>query len=230
MPTTPPQPPPDEPAPPPGPEAKRSWRIAGLLLVLMVIAAAYFGYRAYQEHLAARRAEAAARMGEVVTALLTFDTEYGSFPNEATLKDICDATGHKPWPLLTSNDYFRQVVAAGLAKEEVFVDGVRQKADGVTSPLAKILEGGECSWGYIPSGSSGDPSRIVLIYPMVPGTRRLDPGVFEGLGFVMRLDNSVTAVKIEKDGTVLQNGRDLFDPSQPMWNGTPPDLKWPAIK
>lgn len=196
----------------------------------MLIAAGYFAHHAYQDHLAVRRAEATARMRQVGTVLMRFDTEYGTSPDEGTLKDICDASGHRPWPLVTSNDYFRQVVVAGMAKEEIFADGVKQKADGVITPLSKILEGGECSWGYIPWSSSGEPSRIVLVYPMVPGTRRFDPDTFGGLGFVMRLDNSVTAVKIEKDGTVRQNGKDLFDPSQPMWGGQVPNLKCPARK
>jgi hypothetical protein len=230
MPELPPQPPPDEPAPPPGPAARRSWRIAGFLILLLVIATGYFGHHAYQEHQAARRSASLGRMKEVGSVLLAFDTENGTFPDGGSLKDICDATGLPPWPLVTSNDYFRQMVVVGMAKEEIFADGVKQKADGVTTPLSKILEGGECSWGYIPWSSSGEPSRVVLVYPMVPGTRRMDPGIFGGKGFILRLDNSVTVVNIEKNGTVLQNGKDLFDPSQPMWDGKLPDLKWPAPK
>lgn len=63
--------------------------------------------------------------------------------------------------------------------------------------------------------------------PLIRGKTIFDRGQFGGKAVVLFLDNSAKALPIEKDGRVLLNGMDIFDPRQPFWKGKVPDIKWP---
>ena len=64
---------------------------------------------------------------------------------------------------------------------------------------------------------------------MIPGTDRFDPKPFEGKAVLLRMDNSVTSLPIQKDGHVLLYGKNLFDPTNPIWDGKPPVIVWPDL-
>jgi hypothetical protein len=55
------------------------------------------------------------------------------------------------------------------------------------------------------------------VTPLIPGTDRFDPLPFDGKAIILRADNSVKSMKIEKDGHVLLFGENLLDPSNPVW-------------
>ena len=170
-------------------------------------------------------------MRSLSVSLFEFDAEYGSFPDDATQADVCEATGQAGWSSVTSNDLLKQLIAYGLKTEKVFSDNGlatwTKEADDVFTPFSKALEAGECAFAYVPTSGS-HPDRPVLLYPLIPGTLTFDPDPLDGEALVLRTDGSMTIMKIEKDGRVLRDGRDYFDPSQPMWMGAKPDVRWPA--
>jgi hypothetical protein len=62
--------------------------------------------------------------------------------------------------------------------------------------------------------------------PVIPGTWKFDPKPFNGRAIVIFLGPSTT-LPIEKNGDVILNGMNLFDPRQPFWRGKAPDIKYP---
>jgi len=163
-----PQPPPDVPAPPPGRAAKRSWVVMGVLIALGLSALGLFGHRELERRKEARITKMFRYFRSLGYCMVNFDSEYGTFPDDETLADVCTASGQAPWPLITSNDYFRQMIVAR-TPEMIFSDGGlsgwTRKADGIVRPRSKALEAGECAWAYFPHSSSGHPGRPILAYP-----------------------------------------------------------------
>ena len=93
---------------------------------------------------------------------------------------------------------------------------------------AKALEKGECAFTYFLGASILDnPSRPLAVAPMIPGTDRFDPKPFEGKAVILRIDNSVTSLRIDKMGHVNYGGGNLMDPSNLIWDGHPPVIAWP---
>jgi hypothetical protein len=89
---------------------------------------------------------------------------------------------------------------------------------------------GECGCSYLLGLSSdGNPSRPIVVTPLIPGTNRFDPKPFEGKAVMLKLDNSVTSLPIDKDGHVLIAGRNMFEPLNPIWEGQPPVIVWPDL-
>lgn len=228
----PPQPEADAPAPPPARQARRSWWIAGLILILAIVAAIYGWKKIEGRRHAATETMVFSHMKSLSVALFEFDTEYGSYPTDDTQADVCAATGAMPWPSVTSNDLFRQLIVQGLRSEILFSDfgasGWTRRPDDIMSPFSKALEPGECAFGYVPGSRFGDPGRPLLLYPMVPGTRLFDPKPLGGKATILRVDGSMRAFDIDSAGRVQDRGKHLFDPSQPYWGGLPPDVRSPA--
>ena len=75
----------------------------------------------------------------------------------------------------------------------------------------------------------GNPSRPLVVAPLVPGTARFDPRPFKGKAIILRMDNSVSSLKIDKDGRVLIAGENILDPKNPIWDGHPPVIVWPDL-
>ncbi len=233
MQTTLPQPPPDLSPPPPGRAAKRSWYLAGGMVLLLLVIIGYGLIKIRERRFEVERNAIFNNLRSLGYAMLEFDAEYASFPNEETLADVCEATGNEPWPLQTSNDMLRQVIAIGLKSEKPFSDNGRarwtRKPDDVTSPLSKALEPGEFAFAYIPGHSSAShPRRPILLYPMLPGGRTFDRKPLGGRALLLHTDGSVTSAEIDRNGRAIVSGKDLFDPSQPFWRGTVPKVYEPA--
>lgn len=130
----------------------------------------------------------------------------------------------------TSHDYFRQLIAAGfLQKEEVFyakIDGCKKPDNRIEA--GKALAKGECGFSYLVGlSSNGNPSRPLLVTPLIPGTDRFDSTKFHVKAILLRMDNSVTSVPINSDGHVMSNGINLLDPANPVWGGKPPVIASP---
>ncbi len=165
---------------------------------------------------------------QIGLALLEFETEYGSFPSDATAARItaeypdhgCDLRGR------SSNSSFRQLFASGLTQSEAMfyakVDGAR-KPDGDIRP-GKLLEKGEVGFAYIAGlSSSGNPARPISFAPFIPGTGKFDPEPFDGKAVFLRVDNSAISMPIEKDGRVLLNGIDILSVKNPIWGDKAPE-------
>ena len=83
---------------------------------------------------------------------------------------------------------------------------------------AEALKKGECGFAYLAGlSSAGNPSRPLIVTPLIPGTDRLDPKRFDGKAIILRMDNSVTSININSSGHVIQFGKNLLDPTNPVW-------------
>lgn len=171
----------------------------------------------------ARRRRAVNNAKQIGLGLFTFENDFGAFPNEETAAAVKQATGTTArLGAATANDCFFQLVAANvIAIPDPFTwdePGQNKNAQGLE----------KCTFSYL-SGmtASGDPSRPLVVGPLVPGTRFFDRKVLGGMAVVLRVDNSVSIVAIDEDGTVKLDGMDIFDPAQRFWGGSVPEIKWP---
>jgi hypothetical protein len=176
------------------------------------------------------RTEALNNIRQINLALIDFDNDYGAFPDASTIPAVRAATGTTlSLGSSTSNELFRQLIAAGNKSEKIFwakSAGTPRKPNDVLGGDA--LKKGECAFAYVSGlSTSSDPDAPVLMVPVVPGTWKFDPKPFKGKAVVLRIDGSAKAETIDKNGDVIIGGMNLFDPRQPYWHGKTPDIKWP---
>ena len=159
-------------------------------------------------------------------ALFEFEQDYGSYPNDETAEDVTEAFPNHSYDFSgnSSNAIFRQLIAAGIVKDEdVFYFNTKgaKKPDGNISP-GHALEKGECNYAYISEQSSaGNSSRPILLCPVIPGTKKLGSNDSNGTIIVIKTDNSVCTYKLDSDGL------DILSPKHPMWKGKAPDIRYP---
>ena len=184
---------------------------------------------------AAERTEAINHAKQIGLALLEFDQEFGSFPNDETrsmvqakTKTELDLSGQ------SSNTIFRQLIAYGVPSEEIFY--CQHLALPTHRPdnrmgKGKALEPGEVGFSYVAGLSSSDnPSLPVICAAMIPGSFRFDSSSLQHRAVVLRVTNSARAYSIrEEDGAVtIGEGRLLFDPDNGLWpEGHRIDLRHP---
>lgn len=180
---------------------------------------------------AAKRTATISNLKIIGAMLIEFDSEYGTYPDAKTAKDVKDATGTKlKLEGGTSNAYFCQLLAGGGGKtEKIFQFGAPAKpADDKFATDEEALAKGECDFAYLPgANSSNEPGRPLVLGPLVPGKLEFDPKPFEGKALILRNDNSVVAQPINEKGEVIINGKSLFDPSQDYWEKKKPEVAWP---
>lgn len=230
------QPPPNAPAPPPSDAALRlyeKWRllkIAGIGSFFWLLFLTVVPLGPDQERPKANHTEAVSNARHIGLALFEFDTEYGKFPDESTTETVRRTTGTElKLGNSSSNDFFRQLLASGIASsEQMFhakIPGAR-KPDGVTTGN-KALEKGEVGFSYLAGLSSkGNPGRPVLVTPLIPGTDRFDRSVFDGKAVILRMDNTATSIIIDSEGHALLDGRNVLDREHPVWGA---DDKWRLV-
>ena len=233
----PPQPPPDVTAPPPGPEAIRSrsvmknllWlgavSIALLLFSLLVLPTIF---KTKGPHYVS---EPLSNIRQIGLLLFDFEEEYARFPDATTIPAVQAATGTSlALGSSSSNDLFRQLVAHfDLKREREFWANTSTTPNRPNDILGtNALAPGECAFTYI-SGltSASDTQTPIVMAPVIPGTWKFDPKPFDGNAVVLFLNSSTTAFPIDKNGDVIINGLNLFDPRQPFWRGKAPDIKYP---
>ncbi len=169
---------------------------------------------------------------QIGLALFEFDARYGKFPDASTSSRV-KADTRSTWTLsdATSNDLFQQLFVAGICEHEgIFYAKTpwSQQADLIRSSEAAMLAAKECAFAYIVGLSSkDDPATPVCVTPLEPGKLTFDREPFDGRAVILRVDQSVTALPIDKSGRAILNGMDLFDPRQPFWHGKAPTVKWP---
>lgn len=107
------------------------------------------------------------------------------------------------------------------------IAGVHKPDDLIDGDHA--LESGECGFAYIGNLVTTDQvARPIAISPLIPGTTRFDPKPFDGKAVILWTDNSVRSLPIErKSGRVMLDGKNLLDPSHPVWGGKPPVVALP---
>ncbi len=165
---------------------------------------------------------------QIGIALFEFETEYGSFPDAKTAVAVKEATETKAdLKAATANDCFYQLMASGICpNDEIFTIKDPAKKRKAPARLPDHLE--KCAFSYlIGMNAAGNPSRPVVIAPLVKGKEIFDPVALGGKAVVLRVDNSVQSFPIDEDGRVMINGKDIFDPAQPFWNGKVPEIRWP---
>ena len=192
------------------------------LLVVIVIIAALAGLTApmvIRQRKKADQTEAVNNARQVGMALFEFETEYGSFPDDATATAVKDATETTLVSGSNSNDRFRQLIRAGIAQSEPMFyakTGFTKKPDGITTN-DKALEKGEVGFGIIMNNTAGmsaagNPSRPIIAAPFkvaMDGT--FDSDFYDGKAVILKLDNSVTSLPIIKtSGNVLINGKTML--------------------
>lgn len=219
-------------------ERRSSWRQTMVMtLVGLFVVAALIGLsqpRILRSAKASERTQAINNAKQVGLALLEFDQEYGSFPEEATIEMVRRATKTKlNLSGNSSNAIFRQLIAFGIQSEYIFycVHPDADKPDGDMRP-GRALEAGEVGFAYIAGlNTSLNPGKVVLLAPMKHGTRQFWREPFQTKAVLLRLDNSVEAPLIrEEDGLVsVGKGKTLFDTGDDtVWGaGYEIDLRYP---
>jgi hypothetical protein len=177
----------------------------------------------------------------MVLALNDFSAEYGSFPDRETAKAVrqntnttLDLDGD------SANAYFRQMIAAGIAKaEEPFfsVTPYSLKKPDNNMRGAEALRPGEVGFGYLMDGDKAmpadDPNRIIAVTPLLDATAtgEFDPEPLDGKAALVFLDFSVKLVPIRGDNKkVAVKGRQtLLEAGEgTLWGETMhPDIKPP---
>lgn len=207
---------------------KRSWgnavAMTAVVILLIMVIAGLTTPMMLRCSKATDRTQAINNAKQVGLALLEFDQEFGSFPDESTAALVHAASELSPKLDLSgssSNAMFRQLIAFGIQSEDIFYclhpEGIR-KPDRDLSP-GKALQAGEVGFSYLLLGegvaqnTSANPGRAVLVAPMKIGTEEFWPKPFQDKAVILRLDNSVEAPVIrKKDGKVtVGNGKTLFD-------------------
>lgn len=230
------QPPRDAPTPSPSEVAIRSRRKSagmqiGVLLVVLGLAVVILSPMVRRQRKKAIECYANNNLRQIGLWLFEFQQEYAKLPDASTIPAVKKATG-TPLSLgtRTSNDYFRQLIASGFAPSEnafyAEIPGIREPDNRMDALHA--LEKGECGFTYLMGGTKdSNPSRPVVVTPMIPNTDRFDPSPFGSSADILKYDNSVSPLRIEKDGHAIFAGRILMDPSNPIWEGHPPVIAWP---
>ncbi len=194
------------------------------LLVVIVIIAALAGLTApmvIRQRKKADQTEAVNNARQIGLALFEFETEYGTFPDDATAIAVKDATDTTQVSGATSNDRFRQLIRAGIAQSETMFyakTAFTKKPDGILDTDTKALEAGECGYGILMDttrglSAAGNPSRPIAGAPFkiaMDGT--FDYDFYDGKAVILKLDNSVTSLPIVKtSGNVKINGKTMTE-------------------
>lgn len=166
---------------------------------------------------------------QIGLALFEFQTEYGSLPDKRSISKV-SAKNSSDLHLgtTTSNDFFRQLIAANIVQSEgIFYAKIKdaQKPDNIMT-AGEAIKKGECGFSYL-AGLTASGNTPLLVTPLIPGTDRFDPEPFEGKAMILKRDNSVTSLPIREDGHVWIDGMNFLDPNHPIWAGKPPVIAYP---
>jgi hypothetical protein len=235
-----PQPPPDAPAPPPSEAAilsQKKWRwlwIVGGGSILLLLVPIMLTTLVPRSSRSSDQTEAVNNASQIGLALFEFEAEYGRLPDADTIAEVRRKTeSDLDMATTSSNDFFRQLLAAGIAQSETMfyarVKGTRIPDQDFTG--VEAIKRGECGFTYFLGAKITDnPKRPIVVTPMIPGTDRFEKRKdFSGKAVILRLDNSVSSLSIDEDGHVLIDGRNMMDPHHPIWEGHAPVIAWPDL-
>jgi prepilin-type N-terminal cleavage/methylation domain-containing protein len=211
------------------------------LLVVIVIIAALAGLAAPQLIRMRKKGDQVVAMTNgksMVLALTDFSNEYGSFPDKETAKAVTENTGSTlNLNGDTANDYFRQLIASGVAKsEDPFYSKTPYSPKRPDNNVkgSEALKAGEVGFGYIMNGTTAigndDPNRIIAVTPLLNASPKgeFDAGPLDKAALVY-LDQSVKMMTIREDNkkVVVSGSKTLLDSGEnTIWGA---DIK-PVIK
>jgi len=204
------------------------------LLVVIVIIAALAGLTApmvIRQRKKADQTEAVNNARQIGIALMEFENEYGTFPDDTTATAVKDATDTALVSGTKSNDRFRQLIRAGIAQAESMFyakTAYTKKPDGILTTDIQALAAGEVGFGILMDGvkglsAAGNPSRPIVAAPFklaMDGT--FDSDYYDSKAVVLRLDNSVTSLPIvSTTGNVKINGKTMTETgTDTVWGTT----------
>ena len=179
----------------------------------------------------ADQTQAVSNARQISLALMEFESEYEKYPNADTASAVATNAGGAPITGSSSNARFRQLFQAGITQSEgIFY----AKAAGTRKPDGVIiadstLTTGECGFGYVENIRTDDgATRPLAMTPFERGSSRFDPMPFDGKAVILFSDGSVQSFEIERlSGEVMLDGRNILDPTHPVWGGVPPALLLP---
>ena len=159
----------------------------------------------------ADQTEAVNNAKQIGLAMFEFENAYGSFPDgNATISQITAGNFTISSPS-TSNDYFRQLMAAEISQSEAMFyakAGYSKKPDNVYLPSGTALAAGEVGFGYIMNGTAafstaGNPSRPIVVAPLaftasVATDGKFDVDMYDAKAVVLRIDNSVQSLNVTR--------------------------------
>jgi len=220
--------------------------VMGLALGLFEIVIAWFTVPVMVESKkTSARAVAVQNLRQIGFILLDFETEYGSFPSRQIYRDNADkfknATGGD-----SANDLLGLLLAGGIVdNEEIFYakGGSRfdKKPDNVFDNPEKLLEPGECGFGYVMlegdvplSTAMPNGACPVVVAPLMPGSGGADTEFnhrpYDGVAVYLRLDLAVKSGRINEFGKVRlpENRHTLFETGpDTVWGDKMPDVRPP---
>lgn len=183
------------------------------LLVVIVIIAALAGLTApmvIRQRKKADQTEAVNNAKQIGLAMFEFENAYGTFPDANTVSQITAGNFTIASPT-TSNDYFRQLMAAEISQSEAMFyakAGYSKKPDNVYTSTS-ALAAGEVGFGYIMNvanafSTAGNPSRPIVVAPLAfAGTTistdgKIDVDMYDSKAVVLRIDNSVQSLNVTR--------------------------------
>lgn len=186
------------------------------------------------------RSEALMNSKQIGLALFGFDDEYGSYPSADTAKSLEENNPNSGMTFgsSSSNDYFRQLIAAGYVDQEkpFYARSPYTKKPDNNLSGSKALAEGECGFAYImasataaltSSGNSGRP----LICAAVDDAKTdgtFDVDVYNRKAVVLRLDTSasVETIRPSDKKVTVGGGKTLLDTGDDtVWGtGTTPTI------
>jgi len=152
----------------------------------------------------------------LMLAMNDFHAEFGSFPDRKTAQHLAamidtqlDLSGD------SANDYFRQLIAAGICKSEDPFFSVTPYSpyppDNVTTGKY-ALSAREVGFGYIMNGDAAigidNPDRIIAVTPLLNASASddFDPAPLAGKAVVVCLDTTTKALPIREDHKIVVSG------------------------
>lgn len=194
-------------------------KTTALIAVAVVGAALYFNSSSLIRRMDTERRVAIRNGTQIAKAMLQFRERFGSFPDQNTVLAVELESPQFKGKLNgnTSNDYFRQLIAVGLVKdEELFYVRTRytHKGDNIVDGL-EALKDGEVGFGYIMNGDRAididNPERVLLVAPLLDdsGHEEFDRNALLGDAILVCCNGSVIVRPISIDNKVrLHDGGD----------------------
>ena len=166
-------------------------------------------------------------------ALNDFAAEYGSFPDRETAKLVRQETHTTLDPDGDSaNAYFRQLLAAGVARSEdpfFSVTPYSLKKPDNRFQASEALRAGEVGFGYLMDGNkamdSSDPKRIIAVTPLLDAAAsgEFDTEPLNGKAALVYLDCSVRLLPVRRDNkkVTVTDHRTLLETGEgTLWGET----------
>ena len=181
---------------------------------------------------------------QVNALLFQFSQDWGEFPSRKIFEE-----NREQFPgLLESDDanfYLGMLIAGGYTKTEecFYTEGgsaTHKRPDNVITPPQRLLEAGECGFGYVLTADGKVATKSVsgafplLVYPLMSGSGGRDPifnsKPYDGRAFYLNADGSVQMARIQNGKVVMNSGggRFLFETGPgTVWGEAVPDVKAP---